>query len=144
MSKPTVRVTLMEGTQIKVDLHETDGEFDLIWDKTGIRVEANLPDPAGREGVIYYERFGSEDHVAGLDQDGPVEEVRDIYAPMAKAHAERLIECFRAIDKLIANTGMDHRDARMAFSDVLVSAAGDSATAPAVRRMLLAITAKGI
>lgn len=53
-----MKIQLSPGDRLLVNLEGSDGEFVIVWGKTSLTVEAELPDQAGRVGVIYEETWG--------------------------------------------------------------------------------------
>jgi hypothetical protein len=61
--EPAVKVELRMGSSIRISLKDADGYFDVSYAADGqpvLTVFAELPDVAGREGIIYREAWNPE------------------------------------------------------------------------------------
>lgn len=57
-----MRIELAPGEELIVTLQDSDGEFTISFDKDDdkcVKIEADMPDTEGREGVIYCEDFSA-------------------------------------------------------------------------------------
>ncbi len=64
-----MKVVLKPGDTLHVELHETDGYFEIDYGGTALTVYSDLPDTDGRSGVIY-----SENYAANMADDVKAEE----------------------------------------------------------------------
>ena len=55
-----MKIVLNPGEKIEVEFAESDGCITVEFTQTSISVNADMPDTAGREGVIYLEEFGTD------------------------------------------------------------------------------------
>jgi len=53
-------IIIPPGEHVDVKFDECDGMLTVLFGENNIRVEADLPDSAGRRGVIYCEQFGEQ------------------------------------------------------------------------------------
>lgn len=75
-NKPLV-VLLDQFQSVSVRLDGTDGEFTITYAGEELKVEADLPDSSGRQGVIYSEKFGSSPSKLDDSEDEPIDTVED-------------------------------------------------------------------
>ncbi len=61
----TMKIELKPGERITVTLEGTDGEIEVAFNESDVRVTTDLPDSSGREGIIYQECFGDGDRALG-------------------------------------------------------------------------------
>jgi hypothetical protein len=96
--RPQIVVIVPQGSSVRVELADTDGQFVISYadpdytpeggEVLGLRVMSDLPDSTGRDGVIYEELFGSppEEDEAVPDQEvisDPAPEVISITSPFS-------------------------------------------------------------
>lgn len=74
-----MKIEIREGEALEISFEGTDGEFIVTWDRKGIRVEADMPDTSGREGVIYHEVTEPELRAKSISKivDKPIDISRD-------------------------------------------------------------------
>lgn len=54
-----MKVILRQGDTLMVELHDTDGYFEIDYGGTALTVYSELPDTEGRDGVIYSENYNA-------------------------------------------------------------------------------------
>jgi len=55
-----MKIVLNPGEKVEVEFADSDGCITVEFGKNAISVHADLPDAAGREGIIYLEEFGAD------------------------------------------------------------------------------------
>jgi hypothetical protein len=60
-------VVLKPGQRVAIQFHESDGQIDVEFGRTGIKVKTDWPDQKGRKGIIYNETFNNPSKEASLE-----------------------------------------------------------------------------
>lgn len=85
-----IRIILNAGDSVEIGLADADGKFVVNYGAEELTITSDLPDTAGREGVIYRERYGIE----SIAQSDLVESAKDHYRTRRAALAQVLQDEF--------------------------------------------------
>ncbi len=66
-----MKIVLRAGEKITVAFEDADGEFEVSYNENDMRVTADLPDDAHREGIIYQETFGPRATTRSFGENKP-------------------------------------------------------------------------
>lgn len=74
-----MRIELKQGETLEVGPADSDGTFTISYGDGHLKVEVDLADTTGREGIIYDERYGlTEEEIWGEDGTMPVPERKPV------------------------------------------------------------------
>lgn len=65
-----MRVTLSPREQVTINFLESDGEIVVEFNEKHISVYTDWPDSSGRQGTIYYEKFGENPKLTCSENSG--------------------------------------------------------------------------
>lgn len=63
-----MNIVLNPGDMVEIKIESIPGSFHIVFDVNEVRIETELPDDEGREGVIYKETIGP----APKNPDNPI------------------------------------------------------------------------